>query len=115
MVTTITYEWAQRLEGTGVSVNVVEPGFVATNLGRNSGSLISRLSFGLMRFIQVSPDKGAETSVYMASSNEVEGVTGKCYAKLKETTTAKISYDTETQKRLWNTTFKLLDINNANI
>lgn len=87
MVTTITYEWAQRLEGTGVSVNVVEPGFVATNLGRNSGSIISRLSFGLMRFIQVSPEKGAETSVYMASSNEVEGVTGKCYAKLKETTT----------------------------
>ena len=113
MVTTITYEWAQRLEGTGVSVNVVEPGFVATNLGRNSGSIISRLSFGLMRFIQVSPEKGAETSVYMASSNEVEGVTGKCYAKLKETTTSKMSYDTATQKRLWNTTLKLLDINNA--
>jgi len=110
MLTTISYEWAQRLKKTGVTVNVAEPGFVATNLGKNSGSLISRLSFGLMKFIQVSPEKGAETSIYLASSDDVKEVTGKCYAKLKETTTAKISYDKDTQRQLWNTTLELLKL-----
>ena len=110
MVTTITYEWARRLEGAGVTVNVVEPGFVATNLGRNSGSLMSSIMFGLMKPIQVNPRKGAETSVYAASSGEVEGVTGRCFAKLKETTTAEISYDRDVQRRLWDETVKLLGI-----
>jgi NAD(P)-dependent dehydrogenase (short-subunit alcohol dehydrogenase family) len=108
MVTTITYEWARRLEGAGVTMNVVEPGFVATNLGRNSGSLMSSIMFGLMKPIQVNPRKGAETSVYAASSGEVEGVTGRCFAKLKETTTAEISYDRDVQRRLWDETVKLL-------
>ena len=108
MVTTITYEWARRLDGTGVAVNVVEPGFVATNLGRNSGSLISSIMFGLVRPIQISPRKGAETSVYAATSDELEGVTGKCFAKLKEK--PKISYDREIQRRLWDSTMDLLGV-----
>ena len=108
MVTTITYEWARRLDGTGVAVNVVEPGFVATNLGRNSGSLISSIMFGLVRPIQISPRKGAETSVYVATSDELEGVTGKCFAKLKEK--PKISYDREIQRRLWDSTMDLLGV-----
>ena len=110
MVTTITYEWARRLDGTGVAVNVVEPGFVATNLGRNSGSLISSIMFGLVRPIQISPRKGAETSVYAATSDELEGVTGKCFAKLKEKPTAEISYDREIQRRLWDSTVDLLGV-----
>jgi NAD(P)-dependent dehydrogenase (short-subunit alcohol dehydrogenase family) len=110
MVTTITYEWARRLDGTGVSVNVVEPGFVATNLGRNSGSLISSIMFSLVRPIQISPRKGAETSVYVATSDELEGVTGKCFAKLKEKPKAKSSYDGEIQRRLWDSTVDLLGV-----
>jgi NAD(P)-dependent dehydrogenase (short-subunit alcohol dehydrogenase family) len=110
MVTTITYKWARHLEGTGVTVNVVEPGFVATNLGRNSGSLMSSIMFGLMKPIQVNPRKGAETSVLAASSDEVEGVTGRCFAKLKETTTAETSYDRDVQTRLWDETVKLLEM-----
>jgi NAD(P)-dependent dehydrogenase (short-subunit alcohol dehydrogenase family) len=110
MVMTITYEWARRLDGTGVAVNAVEPGFVATNLGRNSGSLISSIMFGLVRPIQVSPRKGAETSVYVATSDDLEGVTGKCFAKLKEKPPSKISYDREIQRRLWDLTVDLLGV-----
>jgi NAD(P)-dependent dehydrogenase (short-subunit alcohol dehydrogenase family) len=110
MVTTITYEWARRLDGTGVAVNAVEPGFVATSLGRNSGSLISSIMFGLVRPIQVSPRKGAETSVYVATSDELEGVTGKCFAKLKEKPPSKISNDREIQRRLWDLTVDLLGV-----
>ena len=110
MMTTYTYEPARRLEGTGVTANVVEPGFVATNLARNSGSLLYSLGFTVMRPFQVSAKKGAETSVYLASAHEVEGVTGKCFSKLRETTTARISYDQQVQSRLWDATAKLLGL-----
>jgi NAD(P)-dependent dehydrogenase (short-subunit alcohol dehydrogenase family) len=110
MITTYTYELARRLEGTGVTANVVEPGFVATNLARNSGSLLYSLGFSVMRPFQVSAKKGAETSVYLASAHEVEGVTGKCFSKLRETTTARISYDRQTQRLLWDATVRLLGL-----
>ncbi|MFW9980917.1 MAG: SDR family oxidoreductase [Candidatus Thorarchaeota archaeon] len=105
-----TYEMARRLENTGVSVNVVRPGFVATNLGRSSGSFSSRIMFGMMKPFQLSPKEGAETSVYVASSPEVEGITGKCFRKCEVTTTSEISYDIEKQKQLWNTTVNLLGL-----
>ena len=110
MVTTWTYELARRLEGTGVTANVVEPGFVATNLGRNSGSLFNAISFKLVRFIQSTPEKGAETSVYAASAEELEGVTGKSFAKSEETTSAEVSYDPDVQRRLWEATVELLGL-----
>ncbi len=110
MIEMFTYEMARRLEGTGVSVNAVRPGFVATNLGRSSGSLSSRIMFGMMKPFQLSPKEGAETSVYVASSSEVEGLTGKCFRKCEVTTTSEISYDVEKQKLLWNKTVELLGL-----
>ncbi len=110
MVIMYTYELARRLEDTGVTVNVAQPGFVATNLGRNSGSLLSYLMFKMVRPLQISAKKGAETSVYLASSEKVKGVTGKCFSKLKETATAQVSYDQEKQKLLWNKTSELLEL-----
>ena len=109
MVILYTYELARRLEGTGVTVNAVLPGFVATNLGRNSGSRLSSLMFRLVRPFQISAKKGAETSVYLASSSEVEGVTGKCFSKIKETRTSPTSYTQKIQTLLWDATTKLLD------
>jgi NAD(P)-dependent dehydrogenase (short-subunit alcohol dehydrogenase family) len=108
MLTTFTYELARRLSGSGVTANVVEPGFVATNLGRNSGSLVNAISFKLVRFLQTTPRRGAETSVYVASAEELEGVTGKCFAKNQEVTTAEMTYDREVQNRLWDDTMTLL-------
>jgi NAD(P)-dependent dehydrogenase (short-subunit alcohol dehydrogenase family) len=110
MVMMFTYELARRLEGADVTVNVLMPGFVATNLGKNSGSLRSSIMFKMVRLMQVSPKKGAETSVYLASSDDVKNVTGKCFAKKKETTTCPISYDEELQKRLWDKTAAMLGL-----
>jgi NAD(P)-dependent dehydrogenase (short-subunit alcohol dehydrogenase family) len=110
MVEMFTYEMARRLEDTGVSVNVVLPGFVATNLGRSSGSFSSKIMFGMMKPFQLSPKEGAETSVYVASSPEVEGVSGKCFKKKKETETSELSYDVEKQNQLWDATVDLLGL-----
>jgi NAD(P)-dependent dehydrogenase (short-subunit alcohol dehydrogenase family) len=110
MVVMHTYELARRLKDTGIAVNVVLPGFVATNLGRSSGSLSSRLMFGMMKPFQLSPKEGAETSVYVASSSDIEGVTGKCFEKKVETESAEISYDVDLQKQLWDATINLLGL-----
>jgi NAD(P)-dependent dehydrogenase (short-subunit alcohol dehydrogenase family) len=104
------YELARRLEGSGVTANVVEPGFAATNLGRNSGSLRSSIMFKMVRPMQISARKAAETSVYMASSDEVKDVTGKCFTKMHETTSAPISYDQQLQKQLWDKTTEMLGL-----
>jgi NAD(P)-dependent dehydrogenase (short-subunit alcohol dehydrogenase family) len=103
-----TYEIARRLEDTGVSVNVVLPGFVATNLGRSSGSLSSSIMFGMMKPFQLSPKEGAEPSVYVATSPELDGITGKCFSKKSETETSEVSYDLDLQKQLWDATVDIL-------
>jgi NAD(P)-dependent dehydrogenase (short-subunit alcohol dehydrogenase family) len=112
MLTTYTYELAKRLKNTGVTANVVEPGFVATNLGKNSGSLINTIMFTLIRPIQIPAPEGAKTPVWAATAKELERVTGKCFAKKMEITTAKISYDENIQRSLWETTEELLRQNN---
>jgi NAD(P)-dependent dehydrogenase (short-subunit alcohol dehydrogenase family) len=108
MLMMFTYELSRRLKGSGVTANVLMPGFVATNLGKNSGSLSSSLMFKMVRPMQVSAKEGAETSVYLASSDDVEDVTGRCFAKRKEVMTCPASYDEELQKGLWNKTESML-------
>ena len=110
MVMMFTYELARRLKGSGVTANVLMPGFAATNLGKSSGSLGSSIMFKMVRPMQVSAKKAAETSVYLASSDDVKDVTGKCFAKKKEVMTCPASYDEEMQKRLWNKTESMLGL-----
>lgn len=110
MLMMFTYELSRRLKGTGVTVNSLLPGFVATNLGKNSGSLGSAIMFKLVRPMQISASKGAETSVYLASATEVEGISGKCFSKKKEVETCPMSNDQEAQQRLWNETIQLLSL-----
>ena len=86
------------------------PGFVATNLGKNSGSLSSSIMFKMVRPMQVDAKKGAETSVYLASSEEVKDVTGKCLAKKKQVMTCPASYDEGLQTRLWKKTERMLGL-----
>lgn len=110
MLIMFTYMLARRLEGTGITVNAVLPGFVATNLGKGGGSLRQSIAFKLVRPMQINAKRGAETSVYLASSDEVKNVTGKCFAKKEETKTSPISYDQGLQERLWNKTIELLGL-----
>lgn len=95
-----TYELARRLEGTGVTVNCLHPGAVATNIWRNYLGPASFLG-GISRLFLKSPEKGAETSVYLASSPEVEGVTGKYFDQMRERKSSDDSYGAVTAKRLW--------------
>ena len=108
MVTAYTYALAERIQGTGVTANVVEPGFVATNLGANMGGFWDKLSFKLVRPMQITAEQGADTSIWAASDPELETVTGKTFTKKAETETAEITHSKEFQDKLWDKTTKLL-------
>jgi NAD(P)-dependent dehydrogenase (short-subunit alcohol dehydrogenase family) len=97
-----TRELARRLQGTGVTVNALHPGSVATGFGRDDDV---KPPYGwlwvLARPFLRSPQKGAQTSIYLASAPEVEGVTGKYFADSKETEPTAIARDDEAARRLW--------------
>ncbi len=103
-----TYELARRLEGSGVTANVLHPGVVRTGFASEDSSILWRLSIPLMRLFMKSPEKGAATSVYLASSPEVEGVTGTFFIDSKPKKSSKASYDTATQARLWQVSVDLI-------
>jgi NAD(P)-dependent dehydrogenase (short-subunit alcohol dehydrogenase family) len=95
-----TYELARRLEGTGVTVNTLHPGVVGTNFAANINPLV-RLVKPLVNKAMLSPQEGAQTSIYLATSPEVEGVTGKYFVKKKAESSSPASYDTAAARRLW--------------
>lgn len=96
-----TYELARRLASTGVTANVLHPGVVRTNLGRDTTSGLLRLFVRIVRPFALSPERGADTIVYLASSPEVEGVTGKFFHRSKERHSSAASYDRAAAGRLW--------------
>lgn len=101
-----TYELAGRLAGTGVTVNAVHPGTVATGFGVNNGGAM-RLSMRLLHQFSLTPKQGADTIVYLASSPDVEGVSGKYWIERKIASSSLESYDEEDQKRLWSISTQL--------
>ncbi|MDR3576585.1 MAG: SDR family oxidoreductase [Anaerolineaceae bacterium] len=101
-----TYELSRRLAGIDVTVNALHPGFVATNFGANNGG-IYRLAFGISHVGAISPAEGAETTIYLASSPDVAGVTGKYFIRKKETRSSEISYDEQAAARLWQISLEL--------
>ena len=96
-----TYELARKLEGTGVTVNALHPGFVRTNFGKRGRNWFLKSIFKFLRIFAISPEKGAKTSIYLASSPELEGITGKYFEKCKPVKSSDASYDLESQERLW--------------
>lgn len=96
-----TYELARRLQGQGVTANVLHPGFVATQLAKNNGSLYNVVMSVAGRLGGRTPEQGAQTSIYLASSPEVEGVTGKYFVDSRETRSSVASYDVDAARRLW--------------
>jgi len=95
-----TYELARRLNGTNVTANALHPGFVGTNFGSNNGVWL-KVGIGLLKPFILSPEQGARTSIYLASSPEVEGVTGQYFVKCKPRRSSRASYDEAAQRRLW--------------
>lgn len=101
-----TYELARRLQGTHITANCLHPGFVATNFAKNNGWLV-RLAMPLVSLAAISPDEGAQTSIYLASSPEVENVTGKYFVRQKQAKSDPASYDEETARRLWEVSLQM--------
>jgi NAD(P)-dependent dehydrogenase (short-subunit alcohol dehydrogenase family) len=95
-----TYELARRLEGSGVTANALHPGLVGTNIAGNNGWLL-RFFLPLWRIWAMDPDRGAETSIYLASSPEVEGVSGKYFYQKQSIPSSGYTHDQQVAERLW--------------
>jgi NAD(P)-dependent dehydrogenase (short-subunit alcohol dehydrogenase family) len=104
-----TRELARRLNGTGVTANCLHPGFVATRFGDANGGLMSLVLRGAKRFA-LTPQEGARTIVYLASSAEVAGVTGKYFHQCKQTTPTAEAHNDADAKRLWDVSAELTGV-----
>jgi len=94
-----TYEFAKRLQGSGVTVNCVHPGAVRTNIWKHVG-IVTPLAW-LPSLFMGSPKKGAETILYLATSPEVETVTGKYFVDREARSSSRASYDAGLASALW--------------
>src|SRR5947209_14896538 len=105
-----TRELARRLDGTGVTVNALHPGFVRSEFGRG-GDLGGIYGWGIKYVaspFSISPEKGARTTIYLASSPDVEGVSGGYFYKSKPSTPSTVAQDDDAASRLWAASEKLV-------
>lgn len=105
-----TYELARRLEGTNLTVNALHPGFVKTNLYRHFG-LMTPLVNLLADLIGKNAVEGAQTSIYLASSPEVAGVTGKYFSDCEPQDSSPATYDLSQAQRLWDLSEEMTGFN----
>jgi len=107
-----TYELDRRLDDSEIMVNALHPGFVNSGFGMNNNIFVK----GLLSIAQMfgrSTKKGAETSIYLASSPEVEGVSGKYFFDGGPKKSSPSSYDIDTAIRLWDVSRELTELNSA--
>jgi NAD(P)-dependent dehydrogenase (short-subunit alcohol dehydrogenase family) len=100
-------ELARRIEGRGVTANCLHPGFVATRFGDQSGGIVSVAVKIAKPIGAISPEEGAKTIVYLASSPEVEGRSGGYYYKNKLATPTNEAQSDADAKRLWDVSAQL--------
>jgi len=101
-----TRELARRLEGSGVTVNAVHPGAVATGFAQNNG-MLSRIVMYLGRAVMRTPEKGAETSVYCCTAPALAGVSGRYFASSREARPNRYATNDADARRLWELSAKL--------
>lgn len=91
---------ARRLAGSGITVNAVHPGVVASDFAKNTSGVLG-FAWGLIRPFLISPEDGAKTSLHVATASELEGVSGRYFAKCRETPSSALSRDESLQERVW--------------
>jgi NAD(P)-dependent dehydrogenase (short-subunit alcohol dehydrogenase family) len=109
-----TQELAERLKEKDITVNSLHPGHVDTNMWDLWGTerkWYQSIINGIIKLFLISAEEGAQTSIYLASSNEVKGITGKYFAKKKIKAASKKCSDIKLQKELWQLSEQLTGIN----
>ena len=106
---TLTYEFARRFSDIGVTFNCLHPGGVNTKIAKNLKGISGAISRNTMKFFK-SPEEGAETSLYLATSPEVEKISGKFFENKKEIQSKDVTYDESIAKQLWNA---CIDLSNS--
>jgi len=101
-----TFELARRLKDFPVTANALHPGFVKSNFGRNNGGIVGA-GAKVVYLFGISPEKGAQTSIYLATSPEVEGITGKYFTNKKVAKPDPLANDPGTARRLWEVSAEL--------
>ncbi|MDD9266188.1 SDR family oxidoreductase [Paenibacillus sp. GCM10023248] len=105
-----TYELARRLEGTGVTANSLNPGEAKTNISvYTEGGFAQFLTTLFTPFLKT-PEEHADTSVYLAMSHEVEGITGKYFSKRKIVKSKSATYDRKMASRLWEVSAEMVNL-----
>jgi retinol dehydrogenase-12 len=99
---------ARRLDGKQVTVNALHPGTVRTRFADKHVSLLYRIGWNLQKPFMLSLEEGAQTSIYLASSDEVAEVSSQYFVNCKPVTSSESSYDTELAGKLWNVSEKLV-------
>ena len=105
-------ELARRLEGTGMTSNALHPGFVATRFAHNNGIIWGGLMALMQRLFGITPEEGAQTSIYLATASEVATISGRYFVKSRETSPAPQAQDMAAAARLWEITERMI-INSA--
>lgn len=105
-----TTELAHRLEGTGVTVNALHPGFVSTGFGKNNPGFLMKAIRSVVPLIARSPEKGAETSIYLSSSPGVQGITGEYFVDCKATQPAPQAADSAAARKLWDVSAEMVHL-----
>lgn len=104
-----TYELADRLQDSDVSVNALHPGFVRTGFAQNSQSMFTTIFGFLQRYFAISPEQGAETSIYLATSDAVASTSGKYFVNKQATASSRSSYDYTARRKLWDLSTQLMN------
>jgi NAD(P)-dependent dehydrogenase (short-subunit alcohol dehydrogenase family) len=105
-----THELARRLDSTGVTVNALHPGLTSTSFGKNNPGLLMTIMGVTIPLIARSPEKGAATSIYLASAPEVSSITGKYFVDSKVKQPAPQASDRAIAKQLWEVSAELVHL-----
>ena len=105
-----TRELARRLEGSGVTANALHPGLTSTGFGRNNPGLLMTIMGVVIPLIARSPEKGAATSIYLASSPEVQSTTGEYFVDSKVAKTAPQAADMAVARKLWEVSAEMVHL-----
>lgn len=102
-----TYELARRLQGSRVTANALDPGRVMTDIWQDGLAFLGPLQKPVLEATTMTPEEGADNSIYLSSSPEVEGISGKYFIKRQAVRSSDLSYDKALSRQLWDVSEKL--------